>query len=412
MKPKVFFVVKYIGTLKYYEKLFPFLSEKFDLTFLLLTDRGMVSYCQEEGHRFVQLPLRKRRRLPIPFLAHVRDQSFFIDQVERFLDTEKPVRLVGVPSANFHGYALFDAANAQGIDTVALQWALHIYKDKENAKERRRQNRSWYADIRTLYFKLLVKLLTFNYRRVTGREYVDGAQAAAHIAIFDDRAEAYFEDLGYPSDKYIQVGNLDVALMRRLKDEVDSSSERRAELLARYGIPAGKKIILVISTFFYLGKTVKFTDEAGQREYYRKVFESIRASYADDEAVILFKLHPKESDIYGECYQDLGVLVFSKQAKTDELVALADLYIVHPETSTNYLMIGADVPAIIINMTPLHFLDRAKDIYGITHIVKEWNELREYVALFKAGTLPRQYKPSSAYKNSLEKHIAVLVGEK
>ena len=107
---KVYFIPRYIGALKYYEKLFPALRERgADPAFLLLEDGGMRAYSHarhlSHDARFLEIPLGK-----IPLVSHiVREKSIF-GLFDRFLDEARPAVLVAEPRMGERERALFQKA--------------------------------------------------------------------------------------------------------------------------------------------------------------------------------------------------------------------------------------------------------------------------------------------------------------
>ncbi len=121
----IYFLPRYIASLKYYEKLFPALLERgMAPAFLLFEDKGMVAHCKERGlpydARFVSIPLGR-----VPLISHFTRERAIFRELDTFLDDARPGVLVSEPVVPHRARALFARAKHRGIETLALQWALH-----------------------------------------------------------------------------------------------------------------------------------------------------------------------------------------------------------------------------------------------------------------------------------------------
>ncbi|NOY35809.1 MAG: hypothetical protein GXP44_02730 [bacterium] len=415
MRPKIYFIVKYIAALKYYEKILPHLRNKYEVGFLLLADRGMIGYCEEKSLKFHTLFLRdtanKTSKLRVPFVSHIRDQNQFLKECDKFLASQKPAKLVSVLRINFPVQAIFAKANALGIETIALQWALQFPKSKNKPKA----DREWHwlevagGACRKIYYFILAPILNFLYSLSSGLPCDTAAHNAKKIGVMSEAAKNAFIEAGYgPEEKFAVVGNAEFQNMHELARKVNSDPSFKDCLLGKYNLQPGKLNILVISTFFYLGKTVKFTDRRGQIKYFRNIFELIRRIFPKGEADILFKLHPKEENIYRDSYEDLGVKIFTKEAMTDELISLSGLYIAHPGTSANFMLLASGKPAIFINFTPLDFLNEGARYYNIKNIAAEPDEFLRSLKKFRDKKLELQYENKDIELDSINKIVAFL----
>ena len=413
MRPKIYFIVKYIAPLRYYEKLIPYLNDRFDVGFLLLADRGMVEYCRQKNLRtyplFIERPYR--RRLVIPFVTHILDQIRFLRAVEAFFAKEKPAKVIGVISQNFHATALFELANRRGFQSIALQWALQVHEKVRSRllNETRPFREVGREKLKRIYFFFLNPILDLFYRFHLGFREPPEKFPAQKIGFINGEGRDLFLGRGYLAERMKIVGSADWQFIAGLASRVKADTAYKSELLKKYSLPEGKPIILIISTIFYLGKTIRFTNEAGQNAYYLDIVKNVRKFYASDEATIVFKCHPKEPDIYSSL-REAEVIVLLKEAVVEELVALSDLVITHAETTVNFTLTASGKPAIFVNFSPLvEELDYAAPVYHIKEIVHDWPRFEEMLALYKAGRLGLQYDTAGINVRAAET-IAGFVG--
>ncbi len=120
------------------------------------------------------------------------------------------------------------------------------------------------------------------------------------------------------------------------------------------------------------------------------------------DAQLVFKIHPREQDIYSEAYLSLGVQVFGKESSIEELMVMCDLYIAHPITSSSFALQALDVDALFINFSPMLFIDAVGKYFNINNILHSHEEFKEHIKMFHDGTLPKQYTPDIKSKNLIE----------
>lgn len=406
MRPKLFFIVKFLAPLKYYAKILPSLEKTYEVGFILLADRGTIKFCEENGYHFYKLFLEGESfsGVRIPFVSSVLKQWSFIKRCDVFLKQEKPTKLVAVVSKNFHIQALFDKANKSGIETIALQWAMQYARATNSELPRIDRFKRF---VQKIYFFILDPVLTFFYKIQTKGVSDLRAYKAEKIGIMGEPEKENFLAQGYDPKKMRIVGNADFDFVHKLKRKIDTDITLRNSLVSKYGFDTQKVNILILSTIFYIGKTVKFTDEVGQVEYFKKIIEDVRKVYKEEEVVIFFKPHPKEKDIYSS-FEKMGVKVCSKEAMTEELIALSDLVISHPETSANFFVLATNVPALFINFSPITSIDRGKEYYHIAHLIKNEEEFKKYILLFKEGKLEKQYDNSHFDSHAIEKIVKFI----
>lgn len=395
----IYFLPRYIGALKYYEKLFPALRARgMEPTFLLFEDVGMIAYCRERGlaydARFALIPLGRT-----PLYSHVVREKQVFDQLDSFLGEAQPCCLVSEPSIPPRARALFSFAQKRRIPTFALQWAQNagVARDSRRTLRSRALALTNHRDsfVIALLYKVYLGVLVVVIRTADlflgGNHFVFKDRYTDRLGVIDESSRQLFLQEGWKDEEIRIVGSADFTIMHELRERVHRDATVREALLARYGLTEGRRKILVLSTPFYVGRgKAVFLDRRGQIEYFKRVLADIREVFPESETDILFKLHPRDEPIY-DSLTPLGIKMFHNEANLEELVAVADLYIAHPTTAANFTIRASSTPAIFINFTPLSFFDEGKRIYHLRSITKTREEFRNQLAEYKRGTLPLQY---------------------
>lgn len=398
---KVYFLPRYIASLKYYEKLFPSMEEKgFEPQFLLFEDKGMVAYCAQKNlpvdGRFL-----RRTSAHIPFVSPIREEWRIIKTFSVFIKNVSPHALVTEQRIPHIVRALFKEARRSGTRTVALQWCqvsektTHAQLSVQNyaRKLRGRYGGVFVGLVKESYFALLTSLYRVVDMLAGGSLFSYKSFYVEYLGVIDARARTLFLQRGFGEEQIRVVGHADYTLMRQFK-----TSRGR-----------GRMRILVLSTPFYIGHASVFTNASGQIDYYKKILRTIREVFGAGEAEILFKLHPREENIYGDLEKQ-GITVLGNEAQIEELVASADLYVAHPLTAANFTAIASGVPALFINFTPLSFLDDGKELYHLRSVIKTLGEFKNQLQIFKEGRLSLQYDSSDVDPESLQKIVALVTG--
>ena len=410
----IYFIPRYIGALKYYEKLFPALRlSGFEPRFLLFEDKGMIAYCKERSLtcevRFV------RSGKHIPFVTPLMWEARLRSQFDAFLG-ERPHALVTEPSVDQRTRALFKCAEARGVRRYALQWALHT----DPRKPIHRSLYGHYLVLRTRYgslarapfvgaYYLLLRGVFFIADTLQGGDaFIHPHHYAEKLGVIDRTLLDYFLWSGWRSDQIQVVGFADYSLIRDCVRSVEEDASKRAALLVQYGLEEKRKRILILSHPFYTGRNSVYLDEEEQRAYYDAIFDDVQSVYPESEATILFKLHPREEKTVYTQFTKQGIRVYGNEADLSELVALSDLYIAHPLTAANFIIRASSKPALFINFSPLSYLDEGKDLYHLRRIVKSREDFRTMLSQVRKNTLPLQYDADGIDSDSLSKIVSFL----
>ena len=140
------------------------------------------------------------------------------------------------------------------------------------------------------------------------------------------------------------------------------SAERAVELKARYGLPAGARVILY-ATQPVLWRAVVTREELG--ENVRALGRAVAA--LGPEYLLVLKLHPREQlDDYGAVVAgDLPIRLI-KDAEIAELIAPAEVFI-SSSSSTVLLAMMLDKPIVTVNFNRVPHFDYYESVGGTLH---------------------------------------------
>lgn len=411
MKPILYITPRYIAPLKYFEKLLPDLTQRFDVSFLLLEDNGMCTYLRSKNLPFVE-DLLPRKRALIPFVSHILAYAKLLKNARRLFRKTHPSIILTETTISEPMRAVFAIAKREGATIKALQWCQQssAYKHiRLSFRNRIRQLRARHGGIlrgtlREAYFFLLRMLFwLLGFLRVLPTNVAD--RHVERLGVIDRFGADYFEEQGWDRNTMSVVGFFDWSSLRVLRERLLSDATFRRSLLGRHGLMPQKRHVLILSTVFYAGHATLTMSKEEQVRYFSNITEDVRAAYPDAE--ILFKLHPRDEDLYADLKTN-GVRLFGNEADVEELIALADLYIAHPLTAANFSVIGSGVPALFINFTSLSFLNTGKELYGLSTIITDRKTFRQSLARAALGDLPLSYDETRADQESREKIIAFV----
>lgn len=405
-KPRLYILPRYIGSLKYFEKLVPDLHERFDVSFLLLEDKGMCAYLRDKELSVIE-DLLPRTDVRVPFVSHLRDHRRLVGNAHALFRATKPAVILTETTISQPMRTIFAIAHEYGATVKALQWCqqTNAYKGvRLSLRNRVRQIVARHCGllqgiIREAYFLALALL----FRALSGAGLLGAHIPARHVdylGVIDRFGADYFAQNAWDPAQMTIVGFFDWSMIQDLREHIARDAAFRQTLEKRYGLAPRRRRILILSTIFYAGHATLSMSADEQVTYFGDICDDVRAAYPD--ADILFKFHPRDEEIYGPL-EKKGVRVLRTEANMEELIALSHLYIAHPLTAANFSVIGSGIPALFINFTTLSLLDEGKELYGLTRIIKNRAEFRKALTEAAAGRLPLQYDETRADPGSREK---------
>ncbi len=408
-KQKIFFIPTYIGPIKHYERLIPYLQDTYDVEFLIVRPESSqrkesVEYCKEKKYTYhiIDKGITRDIGIRIPFFTPIKKRYEHAIACRNFLKTHEAAKIISHKSSSPYD-SLFREANRLGIETIVLQWS-----SAASIIEQDKRVNSFVQKTYLFFLKVIFALLDLFYK-----ESRFGYKTAIpkKIGVFDKIKKEYYIGEGFDPKIIDIVGSIDFQLLYELRKRIDTDSRLRESLLEKYGLSKNKINIVVILYRFYMApdKKYKMTIDEHVSHYY-DLFKSIREVFSEEEANVLLKMHPTENrmpELY-HSYKELGVQLFYGDAKTDELVCLSDLYISEPASSVNYMVLGSNTPSIFVNLSEFEFLNNRAQYFNITHIATSREGFIRKLKEFKNGTLERQYNTDDIELRSIDKTVSFI----
>ena len=418
MKPKIFFIPRYIAQLKHFERLIPRLRDAYDIGFLFIGGDGIrlrevVDYCKEKNHELFVINdgFIKNQKIRIPFVTPLWERYAHGVACRKFLTRAKPAKIIATKAAPPQD-TIIKEANRSGVQTIILQWSGSAPRRAFLVNKRKPE--TWFRRLYHATLSIISRVLDFfDFFRAEARFGLTPA-VPQKIGVFDEEEAAEGLGKGYDRRSITVVGSIDFQLTHEIKETIESNPAMKKALLEKYRLHDKKTKILVILFRFYRTppEEEKMTVPEHVAHYY-DIFKTMREVFPSEEADIFLKLHPSESsevkaNIYSSYEKDFEVKLFRGEAKTDELVCLADLYIGEPQTSVNYMLLGSGIPALFLNLSPRKSLNKLAQYFGIKHIVETKEDFKNTLFSFKNGTLPKQYDNSDVDMRSVDNVVALI----
>lgn len=414
-KPKLIFIPHYLGSLRYFDKLRPFLIERYEVVFLLLPLSGgkylleMKDYCQQAGLNNFSISLAKTNVLlsNISLYQELVQAFIYKKEIKSFLSDPSIKKIISVNDCGFPLDYLLDQANQVGIDTMVLQWAL--YSPGQSSRpvfvSTSIMRRQFYR-LRPIYNKIRKKLLEIIMRKkLKVSKAVFGSGSAKKMGIINKDNFNRLKKIGISEEKMSIVGYLDFYLAAMIKKEIKDDINLKNFLNNKYKLNPIKKKIIVFSSC-YNKKDVTFLNDKQQYTYIKSVFDDLFYVFPRDQFDFLLKIHPAEDmELYLEIEKS-GVKIFDKQADNFELIALSDLYLAD-STTTNFIPIIMEKDCIFFNFLKLDIVELTKDSFGIKRFFSNREKFIKILKDFLNGHLEKQYfLTENIYTdNSMEKII-------
>ena len=397
-KPLLYFVPVYIASMKYYAKLFSYLSNNYDVRFLIVRGKNerrsqMEKFCKENNYNYdlIEDGLNDTK-IRIPFFTVLNKRRRYIKAVRAFLKKERPIKIILTKNlVPFN--TIIDESNKLEIETIVLQTSFIPANNLFSGRA-----------IKPFFIKRAYYHLTdfiFNTSNLSGKPKKVGV-------IDENAAEGFNIRFGFDLNTIQIVGMADFQVVHNIKEKIVLDKIFKNNLKSKYNLNQNKRNIIIIAQSHHLKKGTKLTEEE-QILRYRNIINMIRKVFAKDDTDILLKLHPSDKkDIY-KSYEELGVKIFADESDTDELLCISDLCITDAWTTTNYMVLASGVSAIFINLfLSDDFSKVAKKYYKVKDVVVNEDMFLDKLTQFKNNKLENQYDNSHIDLKSIDKIIEFI----
>lgn len=366
----------------------------------------MVDYCTEYGYSFdiVDDGLDRKEDRFIPFIRALRKHRQQINAFRSFLALRKPDKLVFVRRAPKTRLAIKEA-NYAGVSTVVLQWSFIPPQGHYCKPPSRTPLHFW------LYGSILYALRGLLDLITSGLRYVSMPWHTHKVGVISEMGRIIHpEKYGDKPETIEVVGNIEFLEMKNLAKCIQDQPKLKAELKKKYNIDPLQNVVVIFSMWpkHYVHHQVTHTqeEEDEQVQNFAYICKSVRAIYGNDVQII-FKMKPSEKNIYTPL-EEYGVAIWGDKAFSDELVAIADLCILGPGTSVNYLVTASGRDAIFFNFSSIVKMNETAAFFNINHVVNDHDEFIEKLKLAKARSLPLQYDHATLDMKSIDTLISFL----
>ena len=396
-KPALFFVPHYIGSFKYYEKLIPFLRDRYDIYILLLFTckkffAEMKDYARLKGYvTKVIEPPRPFFMNAFPPFAFTRDLLYFRREVRRLFNETVPLKIISPNDSGPFIRFLFEEAHRRDIETLVLQWAMTY----EGSRERIRKQGSFlrrvlYRILKPLYvrFKLLAAAMFLGSDLNISKD-LTGKGNSDRVGVINRQAFDYLLSHGVARTKLSVVGYLDYHFSQTVKETLDRDPAERTRVAERLGIDLRKKLIVFFSSPFN-GKDINVLSDAEQFALTERAMMVMRKVFKKEDFDIALKIHPSESLAFYAPLERLGVKLYDKDTNNYELVYFSDLYVA-ANTAANFMPLIMGKEVIFVNFLNLSVVNASQKVFNVKKFVTDYDEFQSLLGRFKDGTLERQY---------------------
>lgn len=415
LKPVLLLVPHYMGSLIYFEKLLPGLSDKYEVVFFPLFAKQkyfkeMVDYCEQKGYK---LYLLKEPQLPslikkIRFVRELIWVWYFKSAARKIFCVLNVKKIIFVNDNSIYTRWLITEGNKKGIDTMVLQWALFYEGQRSRPLRLVKAWRKVFYKIGKpiyLFFRKIFRGLILGFGFEDGK-FVIGAGPSRRMGVINSAAKDCFVRVGVPEKKISIVGHPDFYLAEKIMSDLNSDGLEKMKVADKYEINLSKKNVIFYSSPMYT-KDVTILTLIEQLDYTRRLFVTVRKYLTEESYDLIFKVHPVEKADFYKPLEKIGVKIMDKQANNNELIFLSDLYIAD-STFTDFIPIAMGKEAIFVNFFKLPSVESAKSCFGIKRFVEDWDEFEKLLKLYRDGKLPRQYESGGNIfvKDSLSKILA------
>ena len=125
-KQKIYFVPHYIGSLKHFERLIPYVGEKYDVGFLAIDknierSRALAEYCKNKKYefKFFDIESSGAKRFRMPFFTGMSERYKQCEIYRNFLNAKKPQKIIFTKTWYHHNLFLREA-NKKDVETILL----------------------------------------------------------------------------------------------------------------------------------------------------------------------------------------------------------------------------------------------------------------------------------------------------
>lgn len=399
-KPLIWLVPHYVASLKYFEKIRPYLEDKYRPIFLLNFGRksykDMVIYAKQYNIPFCSInpPTVNPYLCLIPLYRTIKEYKYYTEEITRIITKEHPQKIITTNDQGFYMGFLMKIANLANIETLVLQWALTYPGQRILPAVKTSTFRKFIYRIgKPLYVQIKKILLQFVLKQTDDwSKGTIGGGRAKKFGVINEQAKEFFVKHDIPSEKMQVVGFIDFHLSEKLMKDTNLDISKKNILAKDLEIDLTKKNVIFYSTPFNR-KDIGILSDEDQYKMTEITVGTIREICPFDKFEIIFKPHPTENHLQYASLSKYNVKFTNPLGDNNKLIYLSDLYIAGVST-TNFIPLVMDKDAIFVNLAKLKQIESARSFFGIKKFVTEKTDLVNLLIDFKNGKLEKQYDSS------------------
>lgn len=385
-KDKIVIRPHYINSLKYYDKLFPFLlEENIDLVYVLKRDNEMENYCKLNGRKYVVLNFREdkgTRNIFDPFIRYK-----FKRRVNILFKDIKPKLVIQTNDMHVFNDIIVKVAKKFKIMTLVLGWAITAPEEKYFEKREREyskliKKRSGFQNLVDKFLKIFLRIINtplYLFFNVYSNHKMSFSQGNSDIvAVINRFTKNLLVKQGVDENKIRIVGSL------HYDDSLNSIKKKSPIIIKKkLNLNTNDVVITYFSQPFYT-KDIKILSFEEQLEYVKLIINKVDRFYKEIKKsyIFLFKLHPAENKKdYNIFLNKDNVKIFTETDNTD-LILVSDVCI-SQHSSVIQSVIVMKKPILSLNILGLDIIREGAKVLGISNCINTWDEFIENLKLFE-----------------------------
>lgn len=383
----IFIVPHYIGSLKYFDKLYEKLNkEKINVVYILnhhnLNQKeAMESFCKKNNRNYEILEF-KMGFLSLIFRYYTIYN--FRKSFEHLLKKYNPKLIIQYNDVIIYNDSVTLVGKKYNISTFVLQWAVthpQILFQKQRIIRTKLSNqkksflRIIFYNVIMKYIKILNIPLHFAFKTSPRKIVAFAMGESDHVGVFNEYTKKILINNGLKENKIQVLGSLDY------DDAIKAKYIPREEIIEKYNLKNTDFYVVYFSVPFYT-KDITFMTLEAQLDYTKNILEILDNFFKKRKKTFSFiiKLHPAEKiKDYNDLKKYENVYLFF-EANNNEFIKLADFCLCQASTLIqNIIAMGKsfiDLNIISLNLFYVNGVDLCAKSIGIKNSCQNWEDLR------------------------------------
>lgn len=379
----IFVVPHYIGSLKYFDKLYDPLKKNNVEIIYIIRNKEMLEYCKKNNKKFNYLtinPYSKVLNLAYPIIL-----KNFRERVLNLAKKFQPKLIIQSNDISDYNAIIVKVAESLNIKTMVLQWAITapelLYFRKSKLKNRKIYKKKGFLRYLTQKFMKSIKKIQFPIYKIlrVDSSYKPslGQGDSDSLGVINRYSKELFIRQGIDEEKIKILGHLDYDDVLKIKNK------SKEKIKKKYKISDKERYITYFSQPFYT-KDINYLKLEEQIDYIKNIIKKIEDFYQELNIsyLIFIKIHPAEQRRDYKEIEDLNNIRLFKNANFNELIYFSD-FCISQNSSVLQSAIVLKKPIIALNTLNLIEIKIGAKILGIRKLAETWEEFREFLLLIE-----------------------------